>query len=138
MAAVRRASSETVEAAVVRPGRRASRLGLILLALSALFFGVNFGQEWLISHQIQERAAQLQARIAATRALNTQLQSQLAYYRSKEYIIPTARRVLGMARPGDTLMYVKQEPPTVRIVRVHVRTPAVEGLFIRLLRAIFQ
>ena len=138
MAAVRRASRDMAEAAVVRPGRRAVRLGIVLLMLSALFFGVNFGQEWLISHQIQQRATQLQARITATNALNAQLQSQLAYYRSKEYIIPTARRALGMARPGDTLMFVKQELPTVRIVRVPVQAPAAEGLFIRLLRAIFQ
>jgi cell division protein FtsB len=138
MAAARGPSRDTAEAQFVRPSRRVSRLGVALLALSALFFGINFTQEWLISHQIQQRAADLQAGIAATNALNAQLQSQLAYYRSKEYIIPTARRALGMARPGDTLMFVKQEPPTVRIVRVHVPAPATEGLFIRLLRAIFQ
>ena len=34
MAAVRRASSDTVEAVFVRPGRRASRLGIVLLALT--------------------------------------------------------------------------------------------------------
>ena len=137
MAAVRRASHETSGAAVVRPDRRASRLGIALLALSALFFGINFTQEWLISHQIRQRAADLQAGIVATNARNAQLQSQLAYYRSKEYIIPAAR-ALGMARPGDTLMLVKQEPPRVRIVRMYVQNPASEGLFIRLLRAIFQ
>ena len=137
MAVVRRASHETSVAAFVRPDRRASRLGIVLLALSALFFGINFTQEWLISHQIRQRAADLQAGIVATNARNAQLQSQLAYYRSKEYIIPAAR-VLGMARPGDTLMVVNQEPPRVRIVRVHVQTPAPESLFIHLLRAIFQ
>ena len=137
MAAARGPSRETAEAQFVRPSRRTSRLGVALLALSALFFGINFTQEWLISHQIQQRAADLQAGIAATNARNAQLQSQLAYYRSKEYIIPAAR-ALGMARPGDTLMLVKQEPPRVRIVRVHVQTPAPESLFIHLLRAILQ
>ena len=136
MAAVRGPSRDTAEAQFVRPSRRVSRLGVALLALSALFFGINFTQEWLISHQIQQRAAQMQARIAATNAQNAQLQSQLAYLSSKEYIVPAAR-LLGMARPGDTLMFVKHEPPTVRIVRVPVQAPA-EGLFIRLLRAIFQ
>jgi len=137
MAAARGPSRETAEARFVRPSRRASRVGLALLALSAIFFGINFTQEWLISHQIQQRAADLQAGIAATNALNAQLQSQLAYYSSKEYIIPAAR-ILGMPRPGDTLMLVKQEPPRVRIVRVHVQTPAPESLYIHLLRAIFQ
>ena len=137
MAAVRRASRETSVAAFARPDRRASRLGIVLLALSALFFGINFTQEWLISHQIRQRAADLQAGIVATNARNAQLQSQLAYYRSKEYIIPAAR-ALGMARPGDTLMLVKQEPPRVRIVRVYGQAPASQSLFIRLLRAIFQ
>ena len=138
MAAVRRASHETSEAATVRPGWRASRLGIVLLALSAIFFGVNFTQEWLLSHQIQQRAADLQAGIAATNARNAQLQSQLAYYSSKEYIIPAAR-ALGMAHPSDTLMLVKQEPPTVRIVRVHVQAPVQpQSLFIHLLRTILQ
>ena len=137
MAAARGPSRDTAEAQVVRPSRRVSRFGVALLALSALFFGINFTQEWLISHQIRQRAADLQARIAATNARNAQLQSKLAYYRSKEYIIPAAR-ALGMARPGDTLMLVKQEPPRVRIVRVNVPAPAPEGLFIRLLRSIFQ
>ena len=137
MAAARGPSRDTAAAPFVRPSRRASRLGVALLALSALFFGINFTQEWLISHQIRQRAADLQARIAATNARNAQLQSKLAYYRSKEYIIPAAR-ALGLARPGDTLMLVKQEPPRVRIVRVNVPAPAPEGLFIRLLRSIFQ
>jgi cell division protein FtsB len=137
MAVARGPSHETAAARFVRSSRRASRLGVALLALSALFFGINFTQEWLISHQIQQQAADLQARIAATNALNAQLQSQLAYYRSKEYIIPAAR-ALGMARPGDTLMLVRQGPPRIRIVRVYAQAPASEGLFIRLLRAIFQ
>ena len=137
MAAARSPSRGTAATQFVRPSRRTSRLGVALLALSALFFGMNFTQEWVISHQIQQRAADLQAGIAATNARNAQLQSRLAYYRSKEYIIPTAR-ALGMARPGDTLMLVKQEPPRVRIVRVYMQAPASERLFLRLLRAIFQ
>src|SRR5689334_12101197 len=138
MVAARGPSRETAEARLVRPSRRAARLGIALLALSAIFFGVNFTQEWLISHQIQQRAAQLQAGIAAANAQNAQLQNQLAYLSSKEYIIPAAR-ALGMSQPGDTLMLVKQESPTVRIVRVHVRASiGPQTLFIRLLRAIFH
>ena len=121
-----------------RPAWRRSHLGILLLVLSATFFGVNFSQEWLMSHQMQQNAAALQAHIAAQEALNAQLQNKIAYYSSKDYIV-TEARLLGMARPGDTLMLVKPQPATLRTVRVRVPAAApAESVFIRLLRAILQ
>jgi cell division protein FtsB len=115
------------------------RVGIVLLALSAVFFGINFGHEWWLSHQIEAQAAGLRQQIAQAEAQNTQLQQQITYYGSKQYIILKARSQLGMVRPGDTLMHVQQLPPRVKIVRIHAQPAAPhESLFIHLLRAIFQ
>ena len=136
---VRDASRSASEAAPVRPGRRLSHVGIVLLMLSAIFFGFNFAHEWILSQQIEQTAAQLQQKIDQTNAQNQQLQNQLAYLDSKEYIVPTARARLGMAQRGDTLMRVVVGPPTIHIVRVHEAAPSPpQSLFSRLLRAIFQ
>ena|SRR5947209_5157560 len=138
MATVRGSGRTTVESASTRPNRRHRRWGIVLLLLSAIFFGVNFAQEWLTSHQVQQQAANLQAQIAQTNTLNQQLQGQIAYFQSKQYIIPEARKI-GMIRPGDVLMYVKQLPPTYRVVHVKKAPPAPRSsLFANLLQAIFN
>src|SRR5579884_2312348 len=138
MAAVRGSGRTTVESASTRPNRPHRRWGIVLLLLSAIFFGVNFTQEWLTSHQVEQQAADLQAQIAQTNALNQQLQSQIAYYQSKQYIIPEARK-LGMTRPGDVLMYVKQLPPTYRVVHMKKAPAGPQGnVFANLLQAIFN
>ena len=138
MAAVRGSSRTTGESASTRSSRPHRRWGIVLLVLSAIFFGVNFAQEWLTSHQVQQQAANLEVQIAQTNALNQQLQNQIAYYQSKQYIIPEARK-LGMTRPGDVLMYVKQLPPTHRVVHVKQAAPAPRNsFFTNLLQAIFN
>ncbi len=138
MAEVRGASRGPVESEPARRSRRASRLGIALLLCSAVFFGINFAQEWLFSRQVQQNVAQLQARIADVNAQNAQLQQQLAYVNSKDYII-TQARIDGMVMPGDTLMHVTQLPGPTKIVHVPVHAPTPpESFFIRMLRAIFQ
>ena len=137
MSEVRGPSRPVVEPPPSR--RRMPRVGIALLALSAVFFGINFGHEWWLSHQIEAQAAGLRQQIAQVQAQNTQLQQKIIYYSSKQYIILKARAQLGMVRPGDTLMHVQQLPPHVKIVRVPAQPPAPhESLFIHLLRAIFQ
>ena len=138
MPGVRGASRGSPEPLPPRSTRRASRLGIVLLGLSAVFFGVNFSQEWLVSRQVEQSAAALQAQINAQTALNSRLQNAIGYYGSKDYIV-TAARELGMARPGDTLMLVKSQPPTIRTVYVRVQPPAPHESFLtHLLRAIFK
>lgn len=139
MAAVRGSSRSASESAPSRSHGRATTVGMALLVVSAVFFGGSFTHEWLLSRQIEASAAQLQQRIDQINAQNQQMQSQLAYYGSKAYIVPEARAILGLAQPGDTLMHVQFLPPHINIVRVPVRAPVPhESLFVRLLRAIFQ
>lgn len=121
-----------------RPAWRSPRVGVLLLLLSALFFSVNFAQEWWASHQVQQQAVQLQQKIDAATAQNARLQQQLSYYSSKQYVISQAR-VIGMGRPGDTLLVVNQGPARVRTIYVHAPAQvAPHNIFTRLLHALFH
>lgn len=138
MAEVRGASRNSADSAPVRRTRRVSHLGVVLLFCSAVFFSINFAQEWWFSRQVQQNVAQLQDRVAHQQAVNAQLQQQLAYYNSKDYIV-TQARAYGLVRAGDTLMHVTQLPGPTRVVRVAAQpTAPQESFFIRMLRAIFQ
>ena len=136
MAAARGASTAPV--APTPSVWRSRRLGVALLALSAVFFGVNFAQEWWVSHQVQQQAASLRQQIGAQNALNAQLQSQISYYGSRQYIITRARQI-GMSFPGDTLMQVVQQPTRYKTIRVPAPAqPQSQGFLSGLLHAIFH
>jgi cell division protein FtsB len=111
----------------------------VLLAASALFFGVSFARESLVSRHIQADATRLQLAIAAANAQNSQLESEIAYLGSKSYVMTEARSRLGMVQAGDAQVHVVVGPPRVKVVKVPVPAGSPrEGLFISLLRAIFQ
>jgi len=108
---------------LTRPNRRARNIGIALLLLSVVFFGVNYAQKWWLNRQIEQRAAQLQQQINQQELWNAQLQQDIAYYRSKAFIMDQAR-VLGMSRPGETLISIHWDPVQPRVVRVQAHRPA--------------
>jgi len=116
--------------------RRAPRVGVVLFILSTVFFGVNFAQEWLVSHQVQQTATEIKREISQTEAHNIALQQAFTYYSSKAYVVRRAEE-LGMARPKDTLLVYQQGPPQVRIVHKPLPAPAPENVFTHVLHAIF-
>lgn len=111
------------------------RTGIVLLLLSGLFFVVNFAQEWLNSNGVKSQAAAMRQQVDMTNRLNAQLQSQLSYRVSKEYVI-SAARAYGMAMPGDTLMMVTTGPPRVHTVYVYKPAPQQENLLDHLLQTV--
>jgi len=127
----------SVGGAFGEPRRRSPRISVVLFVLSTLFFGINFAQEWWVSHGVQQEAAQRQREIAQTQAHIGQLQRASAYYGSKSYITRRAREI-GMTRPNDTLLVFVPGTPTVHIVHVTRPAPQRENILARLLHAIFQ
>ena len=117
--------------------RRSPRIGVALFVLSTLFFGINFAQEWWVSHGVRQEYVQRTQEIAQTRAHIATLQRASAYYASKSYITRRAREI-GMARPNDTLLVFVPGTPTVRVVHVTRPAPQRENILARLLHAIFQ
>jgi cell division protein FtsB len=116
--------------------RRAPRVGVVLFILSIVFFGVNFAQELLVSHQVQQEAVAIRREISQTEAHNIVLQQAFTYYSSKAYVVRRAEE-LGMARPKDTLLVYQQGSPQVRIVHKTVPAPAPENVFTHVLHVIF-
>ncbi len=108
---------------LTRPNRRARNIGIALLLLSVVFFGVNYAQKWWLNRQIEQRAAQLQAQILQQEQWNAQLQQDIIYYRSKAFVEDQAR-VLGMSRPGETLISIHWDPVQPRVVHVQAHRPA--------------
>jgi len=116
--------------------KRARPAGVALLTISAIFFGVNFAQRWWTVEQAQQRGLQLQGQIAAAQAANDQLRRDIDYYGSKQFIIGQAR-VIGMSRPGDTLISINWQAPPHQAGVIHHTQAAAPNIFARILQAIF-
>jgi cell division protein FtsB len=91
--------------------RRAATLAS-LLALIALVVGSLFGDRGLLHLMAQrERAERLQTEIEELRAENGRLASEiLALRRDPRAIERLAREQLGLARPGELVFLIREEP----------------------------
>ncbi len=91
--------------------RRAATLAS-LLALIALVVGSLFGDRGLLHLMAQrERAERLQAEIEELRAENGRLATEiLALRRDPRAIERLAREQLGLARPGELVFLIREEP----------------------------
>jgi len=84
-----------------------ARLGLTLVSLAVVFFGVNFCQKVITSMEAQQRVQQLQADITAIDASNRALQGQIAYYKTKPYVNKMAREKFVYRHEGDTVFAIE-------------------------------
>jgi cell division protein FtsB len=94
---------------VVRANRRKSRPGSTLimwlvLGLAVLFFLVRFGQEWLLEHELEARAAEQRIANARLRDENMRLKAALQYYQSDKYVEQRAREDLNLRRPDEEVL----------------------------------
>src|SRR5712692_2561948 len=67
------------------------RLGLILVGLAIVFFGVNFCEKVVTSYQANQQVADLQRQIATIQRENAAIERQIAYYQTPSYVITMAR-----------------------------------------------
>jgi cell division protein FtsB len=91
--------------------RKAAALASFL-ALIALVVGSLFGDRGML-HLInqRERAERLQAEIQELRAENGRIASEIeALRRDPRAIERIAREELGLARPGETVFVIREEP----------------------------
>ncbi|GAC1433169.1 MAG: hypothetical protein NVSMB65_06930 [Chloroflexota bacterium] len=106
------------------------RLGLMLVGLAVLFFGVNFCEKVVTSYQISQHVAALQQQIADANAQNAQLQQQIHYYQTPSYVIATARERYLYQHSGDTVFRIAGSqdswsvPPLAPAASPPVRTAA--------------
>jgi cell division protein FtsB len=91
--------------------RRAATLAS-LLALIALVVGSLFGDRGVLHLMAQrERAERLQSEVEALRDENNRLAAEIdALRRDPRAIERLAREQLGLARPGELLLLIREEP----------------------------
>ncbi len=98
-----------------------TRLGLTLVGLSVMFFGVNFCDKVIVSVQAQQQVRDLQAQINNINANNQRLEQQIAYYGTGSYIYKMSREKYVYRHEGDTVFAVDgpaadpamDQPPTL-------------------------
>ena len=95
---------------------RLPRLSLtpLLLAAAALvvgYFVVTTARNIYHNHQLAQEEASVRRDIAQLDRDHQQLVAVRDYLKSDEYIEYNARRVLGLVRPGETLVIVSSNAP---------------------------
>lgn len=69
--------------------------------------------EVLLSHRLNQDEQRLEQELTKLRRQQVQLEAIREYLKTDEYIEGVARRVLGLVRPGETLVIVSSTvPPT--------------------------
>ncbi len=87
-----------------------TRLGLTLVGLAIVFFGVNFCEKIVTSIDADQQVASLQQQISAINRQNSQLQKQIQYYKTDAYVIKMARENYLYKQSGDTIFRVANSP----------------------------
>jgi cell division protein FtsB len=80
--------------------------GLVVLLLVAAFLAAQLGRQVYANWEIGQRAAELEAQIAAIDAENDLLQAELGYLRSEAYVSAEARRLANLGAAGDQVLII--------------------------------
>ena len=105
------ASADTPRPAPMRPRLRlpASRGGVAWLAVLLIvgtLLAVQFGRQVYANWEIGQRAAQIEAQIAAVEAENVRLQAELDYLNSDAYVSAEARRLANLGTAGEQVLII--------------------------------
>ena len=87
----------------------ATRHGLawtIVVVVVGLLVAVQFGRQVYANWEIGQRAAEVEAEIAAVEAENARLQQELEYLRSDAYVSVEARRLANLGAPDEEVLII--------------------------------
>jgi len=86
---------------------------LICSALAAIgYLAFTSGSKFLNDYHLRADKAELQREIDELDSEEQQLSAVRDYLQSDEYIEDVARRILGLVRPGETLVVVSSSAPS--------------------------
>ena len=88
------------------PASRGGLAWLAVLLIIGTLLAVQFGRQIYANWEIGQRAAEMEAQIAAVEAENALLQQELEYLRSDAFISAEARRLANLGQPGEQLMII--------------------------------
>ena len=90
----------------VSPGR----IVLVVILIAAGYLAFSAGSNLLHSYRLAGDESRLREEIDALKTEEEQLQQIRDYLRTDEYVEFMARRVLGLVKPGETLVIVDAPP----------------------------
>ncbi len=76
----------------------------LVMGLAIVFFAVRYGQELLLAHDLNDKAAIQRVANAALRDENSRLKATLQYYQSDKYIEQRAREDLNLRRSDEEVL----------------------------------
>ena len=90
-----------------------TRVVIIAAALVVGYVLFSAGEEFLLSHRLDKEEQRARSEIAELQRQQTELEAIRDYLRTDEYVEGVARRILGLVRPGESLVIVSSTvPPT--------------------------
>lgn len=111
------------------PATRGGIAGLVVLLIIGTLLAVQFGRQVYLNWEIGQRAAEIEAQIAAVEAENVELQRELDYLRSDAYISAEARRLANLGLPGEQVLIIPpgaEEPLPEELAALTAPKPLLE------------
>ncbi len=111
------------------PASRGGMAWMIVLLIIGTLLAVQFGRQVYANWEIGQRAAEIEAQIAAVDAENAQLQAELDYLRSDAYISAEARRLANLGSAGEQVLIIPpgaEEPLPEELSAVEPPKPLLE------------
>lgn len=88
------------------PASRGGIAWMVVVVIIGVLLAVQFGRQVYANWEIGQRAAAIEAQIAAVEAENVELQAELDYLRSEAYISAEARRLANLGAPGEQVLII--------------------------------
>lgn len=88
------------------PASRGGMAWMVVVVIVGILLAVQFGRQVYANWEIGQRAAAIEAQIAAVEVENIELQRELDYLRSEAYISAEARRLANLGAPGEQVLII--------------------------------
>ena len=88
------------------PASRGGMAWMVVVVIIGVLLAVQFGRQVYANWEIGQRAAAIEAEIAAVDAQNIELQRELDYLQSPAYISAEARRLANLGTPGEQALII--------------------------------
>jgi len=90
------------------PASRGGMAWMVVVIIIGIFLAAQFGRQVYANWEIGQRAAAIEAEIAAIDAQNAELARELAYVRSPAYFGPEARRLGNLGTTGEEALIIQR------------------------------
>jgi cell division protein FtsB len=88
------------------PASRGGMAWMVVVVIIGVLLAAQFGRQVYANWEIGQRAAAIEAEIAAVEAQNAELRRELEYLRSDAYVSAEARRLMNLGAPGEQVLII--------------------------------